>query len=190
MITVFRGRKKEGTVNCNDKYKLVIHQIFLCFLFLQWFLANFSYQEALSDTQVAIVNILSSTSGKKCIFKICIIDGYIFDIFSMCAYMHIFILLFFSSAIVALVFYNYFLIFIILCYSLVLFIFLPILYRIFLITIKFYRLALCIIAVFISHMLSKDLFLDPLAKCNCLFQNLPYERCFILKIESLSKSGR
>ncbi|NXU62117.1 S35F5 protein, partial [Horornis vulcanius] len=29
-----------------------------------WFLANFSYQEALSDTQVAIVNILSSTSGK------------------------------------------------------------------------------------------------------------------------------
>ncbi|MGH0150478.1 UNVERIFIED_CONTAM: hypothetical protein FKN15_017706 [Acipenser sinensis] len=29
----------------------------------QWFLANFSYQEALSDTQVAIVNILSSTSG-------------------------------------------------------------------------------------------------------------------------------
>ncbi len=32
------------------------------FLF-QWFLANLSYQEALSDTQVAIVNILSSTSG-------------------------------------------------------------------------------------------------------------------------------
>lgn len=29
----------------------------------QWFLANLSYQEALSDTQVAIVNILSSTSG-------------------------------------------------------------------------------------------------------------------------------
>ncbi|KAG2459193.1 S35F5 protein, partial [Polypterus senegalus] len=28
-----------------------------------WFLANFAYQEALSDTQVAIVNILSSTSG-------------------------------------------------------------------------------------------------------------------------------
>ncbi|KAK7826674.1 hypothetical protein U0070_007836 [Myodes glareolus] len=28
-----------------------------------WFLANLSYQEALSDTQVAIVNILSSTSG-------------------------------------------------------------------------------------------------------------------------------
>ncbi|NWQ78425.1 S35F5 protein, partial [Columbina picui] len=34
---------------------------FFCFV---WFLANFSYQEALSDTQVAIVNILSSTSGK------------------------------------------------------------------------------------------------------------------------------
>ena len=32
-------------------------------LLLQWFLANLSYQEALSDTQVAIVNILSSTSG-------------------------------------------------------------------------------------------------------------------------------
>ncbi|XP_015264642.1 PREDICTED: solute carrier family 35 member F5 [Gekko japonicus] len=33
---------------------------FFCFV---WFLANFSYQEALSDTQMAIVNILSSTSG-------------------------------------------------------------------------------------------------------------------------------
>ncbi|PNJ00735.1 SLC35F5 isoform 5 [Pan troglodytes] len=33
---------------------------FFCFV---WFLANLSYQEALSDTQVAIVNILSSTSG-------------------------------------------------------------------------------------------------------------------------------
>nr|XP_006137680.1 solute carrier family 35 member F5 isoform X1 [Pelodiscus sinensis]XP_006137681.1 solute carrier family 35 member F5 isoform X1 [Pelodiscus sinensis]XP_006137682.1 solute carrier family 35 member F5 isoform X1 [Pelodiscus sinensis]XP_014436391.1 solute carrier family 35 member F5 isoform X1 [Pelodiscus sinensis]XP_025034538.1 solute carrier family 35 member F5 isoform X1 [Pelodiscus sinensis] len=33
---------------------------FFCFV---WFLANFSYQEALSDAQVAIVNILSSTSG-------------------------------------------------------------------------------------------------------------------------------
>ncbi|XP_030064656.1 solute carrier family 35 member F5 isoform X1 [Microcaecilia unicolor] len=33
---------------------------FFCFV---WFLANYSYQEALSDTQVAIVNILSSTSG-------------------------------------------------------------------------------------------------------------------------------
>ncbi|KAM4627071.1 solute carrier family 35 member F5 isoform 2-T3 [Discoglossus pictus] len=31
-----------------------------CFV---WFLANYSYQEALSDTQVAIVNIISSTSG-------------------------------------------------------------------------------------------------------------------------------
>ena len=31
----------------------------------QWFLANLSYQEALSDTQVAIVNILSSTSGES-----------------------------------------------------------------------------------------------------------------------------
>ncbi|XP_053132387.1 solute carrier family 35 member F5 isoform X4 [Hemicordylus capensis] len=33
---------------------------FFCFV---WFLANFSYQEALSETRVAIVNILSSTSG-------------------------------------------------------------------------------------------------------------------------------
>ncbi|KAM8857824.1 solute carrier family 35 member F5-like isoform 1-T1 [Synchiropus picturatus] len=33
---------------------------FFCFV---WFLANLSYQEALSDTQVAIVNVLSSTSG-------------------------------------------------------------------------------------------------------------------------------
>lgn len=35
----------------------------LCVFVLQWFLANLSYQEALSDVQVAIVNILSSTSG-------------------------------------------------------------------------------------------------------------------------------
>ncbi|XP_073419940.1 solute carrier family 35 member F5 isoform X6 [Dendrobates tinctorius] len=45
--------------------KLTICQVakisfFFCFV---WFLANYSYQEALSDTQVAIVNIISSTSG-------------------------------------------------------------------------------------------------------------------------------
>ncbi|XP_067891214.1 solute carrier family 35 member F5-like isoform X2 [Heterodontus francisci] len=45
--------------------KLTLSQVakisfFFCFV---WFLANLSYQEALSDTQVAIVNILSSTSG-------------------------------------------------------------------------------------------------------------------------------
>ncbi|XP_039611330.1 solute carrier family 35 member F5-like isoform X2 [Polypterus senegalus] len=45
--------------------KLTVTQVakisfFFCFV---WFLANFAYQEALSDTQVAIVNILSSTSG-------------------------------------------------------------------------------------------------------------------------------
>uniref|UniRef100_A0A4W3HJJ7 Solute carrier family 35 member F5 n=1 Tax=Callorhinchus milii TaxID=7868 RepID=A0A4W3HJJ7_CALMI len=45
--------------------KLTVTQVakisfFFCFV---WFVANFSYQEALSDTQVAIVNILSSTSG-------------------------------------------------------------------------------------------------------------------------------
>ncbi|KAG8540579.1 hypothetical protein GDO81_019012 [Engystomops pustulosus] len=33
---------------------------FFCFV---WFLANYSYQEALSETQAAIVNIISSTSG-------------------------------------------------------------------------------------------------------------------------------
>ncbi|MCI4378584.1 hypothetical protein PGIGA_G00217540 [Pangasianodon gigas] len=33
---------------------------FFCFV---WFLANLAYQEALTDTQVAIVNIVSSTSG-------------------------------------------------------------------------------------------------------------------------------
>lgn len=40
------------------------------FLF-QWFLANLSYQEALSDTQVAIVNILSSTSGDSLSLSLC-----------------------------------------------------------------------------------------------------------------------
>ncbi|KAE8581792.1 hypothetical protein XENTR_v10024943 [Xenopus tropicalis] len=45
--------------------KLTVCQVakisfFFCFV---WFLANYSYQEALSDTQVAIVNIISSTSG-------------------------------------------------------------------------------------------------------------------------------
>lgn len=50
--------KKQKLLDCN---MLVTN--FLCFL--QWFLANLSYQEALSDTQVAIVNILSSTSGDK-----------------------------------------------------------------------------------------------------------------------------
>ncbi|OXB74640.1 UNVERIFIED_CONTAM: hypothetical protein H355_016353 [Colinus virginianus] len=47
---------------------------FFCFV---WFLANFSYQEALSDTQVAIVNILSSTSGRFQLHnQICIIKLY------------------------------------------------------------------------------------------------------------------
>lgn len=32
------------------------------FLF-QWFFGNYSYQEALSQTEVGIVNVLSSTSG-------------------------------------------------------------------------------------------------------------------------------
>ena len=29
----------------------------------QWFVGNFSYQEALKDTEAGIVNVLSSTSG-------------------------------------------------------------------------------------------------------------------------------
>ncbi|KAG8432200.1 hypothetical protein GDO86_016734 [Hymenochirus boettgeri] len=40
---------------------------FFCFV---WFLANYSYQEALSDTEVAIVNILSSTSGFVGLFNL------------------------------------------------------------------------------------------------------------------------
>ncbi|TSK92871.1 Solute carrier family 35 member F5 [Bagarius yarrelli] len=39
-----------------------VAKISLIFCFV-WFLANLAYQEALTDTQVAIVNILSSTSG-------------------------------------------------------------------------------------------------------------------------------
>uniref|UniRef100_A0A3Q2P8X4 Solute carrier family 35 member F5 n=1 Tax=Fundulus heteroclitus TaxID=8078 RepID=A0A3Q2P8X4_FUNHE len=46
-----------GKLSITDVAKI---SFFFCFV---WFLANLSYQEALSDTQVAIVNILSSTSG-------------------------------------------------------------------------------------------------------------------------------
>ncbi|KAJ0070490.1 hypothetical protein NL108_011704 [Boleophthalmus pectinirostris] len=46
-----------GKLTITDVAKI---SFFFCFV---WFLANLSYQEALSDTQVAIVNILSSTSG-------------------------------------------------------------------------------------------------------------------------------
>ncbi|KAM6934438.1 G-protein coupled receptor 39 isoform 2-T2 [Xenentodon cancila] len=46
-----------GKLTISDVAKI---SFFFCFV---WFLANLSYQEALSDTQVAIVNILSSTSG-------------------------------------------------------------------------------------------------------------------------------
>uniref|UniRef100_A0A674AI53 Solute carrier family 35 member F5 n=1 Tax=Salmo trutta TaxID=8032 RepID=A0A674AI53_SALTR len=46
-----------GKLTVTDVAKI---SFFFCFV---WFLANLSYQEALSDTQVAIVNILSSTSG-------------------------------------------------------------------------------------------------------------------------------
>lgn len=45
--------------------KLPIKQVMkLALLFcILWFLANFSYQQALKDTQAAVVNVLSSTSG-------------------------------------------------------------------------------------------------------------------------------
>uniref|UniRef100_A0A665WJL2 Solute carrier family 35 member F5 n=1 Tax=Echeneis naucrates TaxID=173247 RepID=A0A665WJL2_ECHNA len=46
-----------GKLTITDVAKI---SFFFCFV---WFLANLSYQEALSDVQVAIVNILSSTSG-------------------------------------------------------------------------------------------------------------------------------
>lgn len=46
-----------GKLTITDVAKI---SFFFCFV---WFLANLSYQEALSDTQVAVVNILSSTSG-------------------------------------------------------------------------------------------------------------------------------
>uniref|UniRef100_A0A3Q1JAG3 Solute carrier family 35 member F5 n=1 Tax=Anabas testudineus TaxID=64144 RepID=A0A3Q1JAG3_ANATE len=46
-----------GKLTITDVAKI---SFFFCFV---WFLANLSYQEALSNTQVAIVNILSSTSG-------------------------------------------------------------------------------------------------------------------------------
>ncbi|XP_064420041.1 solute carrier family 35 member F5 isoform X1 [Latimeria chalumnae] len=49
--------KTVGKLTASEVAKI---SFFFCFV---WFLANFSYQEALSDTQVAIVNILSSTSG-------------------------------------------------------------------------------------------------------------------------------
>ncbi|XP_066542546.1 solute carrier family 35 member F5-like isoform X3 [Hoplias malabaricus] len=46
-----------GKLSINAVAKI---SFFFCFV---WFLANLAYQEALTDTQVAVVNILSSTSG-------------------------------------------------------------------------------------------------------------------------------
>lgn len=118
------GREK-NVINCNDRYKYIVHQVSLCFLFLQWFLANLSYQEALSDTQVAIVNILSSTSGKKFVFKTYIRnqDLFLIHIFK---YTHFYLVI------------NYYIcsnvhqcivtVFIVLCHSLVLFTFLQLQY--------------------------------------------------------------
>nr|XP_014348510.1 PREDICTED: solute carrier family 35 member F5 [Latimeria chalumnae] len=56
--------KTVGKLTASEVAKI---SFFFCFV---WFLANFSYQEALSDTQVAIVNILSSTSGEICCFPL------------------------------------------------------------------------------------------------------------------------
>ncbi|XP_041475596.1 solute carrier family 35 member F5-like [Lytechinus variegatus] len=55
-------RAKENLQQAN---KFTIPQVAkISFMFcLVWFLANFSYQEALNDSQMAIVNTLSSTSG-------------------------------------------------------------------------------------------------------------------------------
>lgn len=50
-----------------ENWPSTVHSLYMsshhCVFVFQWFLANLSYQEALSDVQVAIVNILSSTSG-------------------------------------------------------------------------------------------------------------------------------
>ena len=48
-----------------EKILSKFHLFVFMYLVFQWFVANFTYQEALDDTQMAIVNTLSSTSGKK-----------------------------------------------------------------------------------------------------------------------------
>ncbi|CAJ0949234.1 unnamed protein product, partial [Ranitomeya imitator] len=56
-------RDSEAAVRTSGKFticQVAKISFFFCFV---WFLANYSYQEALSDTRVAIVNIISSTSG-------------------------------------------------------------------------------------------------------------------------------
>ncbi|XP_077306337.1 LOW QUALITY PROTEIN: solute carrier family 35 member F5-like [Lithobates pipiens] len=56
-------RDSESSLRTSGKFticQVARISFFFCFV---WFLANYSYQEALSDTQVAIVNIISSTSG-------------------------------------------------------------------------------------------------------------------------------
>ncbi|XP_048861976.1 solute carrier family 35 member F5-like [Brienomyrus brachyistius] len=57
------AKDHETLLKTVDKLTVIeVAKISFLFFFV-WFLANLSYQEALSDTQVAIVNILSSTSG-------------------------------------------------------------------------------------------------------------------------------
>uniref|UniRef100_S4REK6 Solute carrier family 35 member F5 n=1 Tax=Petromyzon marinus TaxID=7757 RepID=S4REK6_PETMA len=53
----------EGSPPCNRKLSVAqVAKLSFSFCFV-WFLANFSYQQALAFTHVAIVNIISSTSG-------------------------------------------------------------------------------------------------------------------------------
>ncbi|XP_068102440.1 solute carrier family 35 member F5 isoform X2 [Hyperolius riggenbachi] len=56
-------RDCDYTLRTSTKFTVCqVAKISFVFCFV-WFLANYSYQEALSETQVAIVNIISSTSG-------------------------------------------------------------------------------------------------------------------------------
>ncbi|KAM4025001.1 solute carrier family 35 member F5 isoform 2-T4 [Anomaloglossus baeobatrachus] len=53
----------EAAMRTSGRFSICqVAKISFIFCFV-WFLANYSYQEALSDSQVAIVNIISSTSG-------------------------------------------------------------------------------------------------------------------------------
>lgn len=55
-------RREEHERIKNSLSVRAVCKLALLFCFL-WFVANYSYQEALLDTEAGIVNILSSTSG-------------------------------------------------------------------------------------------------------------------------------
>ncbi|XP_063285203.1 solute carrier family 35 member F5 [Pelobates fuscus] len=59
-ITVRDGESVLRSIGKLSVCQVAKISFFFCFV---WFLANYSYQEALSETQVAIVNVISSTSG-------------------------------------------------------------------------------------------------------------------------------